>query len=510
MIVEFEAVEAVRRSHPAWRLLRADHAPLILSFLGAVFIEGNARTVPAVELTARLDDYLYALNERLGEGTFPKSAKAYLDDWAGPEAGWLRKFYPAGSDEVHFDATPAVEKAFSWVAALRARAFVGTESRLNTVFELLRQMALGAETDRDVRLADLKRRRAQLDAEIARVEAGDVPVLDGTALRDRYQQFSETARGLLADFREVEANFRQLDRDLREQIATWDGAKGDLLARVVGERSAIADSDQGRSFHAFYDFLLSSRRQEEFTALLAKVQDLDAIGEPDPRLRHIHYDWLDAGERTQSTVRLLSEQLRRFLDDQVWLENRRVMDILKSIEGHALKLRGQPASAVTMEMDAAAPDVALPFERPMYRPKAKVRISGDLPRGPEDVDVSLLFEQTHVDPARLAGIVRSALRGRSQTGLAPLLAEHPVRDGLAEVVTYLALTDPAFRVVFDEEAREQVSWTGTGTGTGTGTDIDTDAGTDTGTDAAAGGGVIEKHADLPRVSFVRAGPGEKG
>ncbi|NUR25412.1 MAG: DUF3375 domain-containing protein, partial [Catenulispora sp.] len=391
MIVEFEEVESLRRSHPAWRLLRADNAPLVLSFLGRVFVDGNARTVPAAELTARLDDHLFALNERLGPETFPKSAKAYLDDWAGPDAGWLRKFYPPGSDEVHFDATSALEKAVSWVAALRARTFVGTESRLNTAFELLRQMAVGAETDREVRLADLRRRRDQLDAEIARVEAGDVPLLDGTALRDRYQQFSETARGLLSDFREVEANFRQLDRELRERIATWDGAKGGLVERVVGERSAIAESDQGRSFHAFYDFLLSSRRQEEFTALLEKVQSLDAIGDPDPRLRHIHYDWLDAGERTQATVRLLSEQLRRFLDDQVWLENRRVMDILKSIENHALTLRGQPASAVAVTIDAAAPDVALPFERPMYRPKTRVLLSGAVAEAAEldvDIDVS--------------------------------------------------------------------------------------------------------------------------
>ena len=75
--------------------------------------------------------------------------------------------------------------------------------------------------------------------------------------RDRYQQFAETARALLSDFREVEANFRRLDRDLRERITTWDGAKGELLDEVVGGRSHIADSDQGRSFQAFYDLLLS-------------------------------------------------------------------------------------------------------------------------------------------------------------------------------------------------------------------------------------------------------------
>jgi hypothetical protein len=35
----------------------------------------------------------------------------------------------------------------AWVRGLRDRSFVGTESRLNTVFELLRQLVFGSETD---------------------------------------------------------------------------------------------------------------------------------------------------------------------------------------------------------------------------------------------------------------------------------------------------------------------------------------------------------------------------
>ena len=77
---------------------------------------------------------------------------------------------------------------------------------------------------------------------------------------------------------------------------------------VLGSRNAIAESDQGRSFHAFYDFLLSQQRQAEFTGLLEQVQALPAIDAGDPRMRRIHYDWLDAGERTQATVRTLSER----------------------------------------------------------------------------------------------------------------------------------------------------------------------------------------------------------
>jgi hypothetical protein len=45
---------------------------------------------------------------------------------------------------------------------------------------------------------------------IWQVEAGNVELHDIITQRDRYQQFSRTARELLADFREVEENFRSL------------------------------------------------------------------------------------------------------------------------------------------------------------------------------------------------------------------------------------------------------------------------------------------------------------
>jgi Protein of unknown function (DUF3375) len=41
----------------------------------------------------------------------PKSAEAYLDDWAHDSMGWLRKFYPPGGDEAHFDLSPGAERA---------------------------------------------------------------------------------------------------------------------------------------------------------------------------------------------------------------------------------------------------------------------------------------------------------------------------------------------------------------------------------------------------------------
>lgn len=515
--MQHEDVDALRRTSAAWRLLRADTAPLVLSFLGTVFVEENVRAIPESELVARLDDHLWALRRAGGgdpetERRYPRTPQAYVDHWAHPDQGWLRAWYPSGSAEPHYDATPAVEQAVRWVAGLRGRAFVGTESRLATVFELLRQLAVGTETDPAERLRELEERRARIDEEIAQVRAGRVAVLDAAAQRDRYQQLTQTAADLLSDFREVEANFRSLDRALRERITGWDGAKGELLEEVVRSRTAIAESDQGRSFHAFYDFLLDRRRQEEFAALVDQVQALDAIAPDVPsdaaraaehrRLRRIHYDWLDAGERTQATVRTLSEQLRRFLDDQVWLENRRVMDILRGVEAKALAARdvargaaGRPgddlATPPGMPVEGVAPEIVLPTERPLFAPRPSARVDSDLvEEGDEDFEVAALYEQVHVDPERLARTVRDALGRRGQVSLADLVQDAPLEHGLAELVSYLSLDDPRFAVVHDDERTDEVSWTG-------------EAPAPPGVADDPGGDPVVRVARLPRVTFAR-------
>src|SRR3972149_3544412 len=344
MNLDYATLDSMRMNHPAWRLLRSPHAPLIASFLHRVFIIPNVRVIAQSDLSEALEDELFILREQHGPGVFTDPAIKYLNDWAADDKGWLRKFYPNKSDEPHFDLTPATEKVLFWLVTLTERTFVGTESRLLTLFDLLKQMSEGSEVDPQARIAELHRRRDEIDADISSILAGNIPLLDETALKDRFQQFVEIARELLSDFREVEYNFRSLDRRVRERIALWDGSKGALIEEIMGERDAIADSDQGRSFRAFWDFLMSQSRQEELTMLLQQVLNLPSVAElkPNSRLKRVHYDWLEAGEHTQRTVARLSEQLRRFLDDQAWLENRRIKDILRNIESRALAVRACP------------------------------------------------------------------------------------------------------------------------------------------------------------------------
>ncbi|MCY0881519.1 MAG: DUF3375 domain-containing protein, partial [Firmicutes bacterium] len=318
----------------------ADTAPLVASFLYQVFIQANGREIAQSDLEAQLDAFLYDIRETWDSEAFLRRSGDYLNEWADMHHGWLRKYYPPGKDEPHYDITVNAEKAIRWLESLEGRSFVGTESRLITVFELLRQMVEGQMQDPAQRIRELERRREAIDQEIDQVRAGHLLVMDDLQVKDRFQQVIATARELLSDFREVEQNFRELDRRTREQITLWEGSKADLLDQVFSRSDAIEESDQGRSFRAFWDFLMAADRQAELSHLLKTVFQMEAVRslEPDKRLQRIHHDWLEAGEQTQRTFALISQQLRRFLDEQVRLENRRIMEILRQIEQKSLAL----------------------------------------------------------------------------------------------------------------------------------------------------------------------------
>lgn len=225
---------------------------------------------------------------------------------------------------------------------------------------------------------------------------------------------------------------------------------------------------------------MSQSRQEELTVLLDEVLGLPPVVEmePEPRLRRVHYDWLEAGEHTQRTVARLSGQLRKFLDDKAWLENRRIMDILHGIESKALALRESPPSGNFMPLDDASASIELPLERPLYRPPFKPLIEGvALDEGDAEIDTASLYAQVIVDRAELKGNIRKALQERSQTSLGELVARHPLHHGLAELLTYLQIAGEWPHTAVDEQSEERIEWEAENS--------------------------VKRQATLPRIIFVR-------
>ena len=344
--MDYYAINALRENHAGWSLLRAQNAPLAISFFMAAFTGPNQRNLGRQQLIDSLDDVLFGLRDAYGEDKFPRQASEYLDDWAAPERAWLRKYYVPGQDEPRYDLTAAAEDVVRWVESLRGRDFVATQSRLTSIFAVLERLVQQSETDPEVRLEELQNQRDAIDAEMQRIRDGNIRVMTAPEALDHFQQLTALAKDLLSDFREVEQNFRKLDRQVREQIATWDGTQGELLESIFANQQDISSSLQGRTFQGFWDYLMSPESRRKLQELLQRATQIEALAKTDNlhAVTNLHQDWLPAVEQTQGTVRQLSQQMRRLLDDKVFLENKRIMQLIRSVESGALATREQPPS----------------------------------------------------------------------------------------------------------------------------------------------------------------------
>lgn len=464
MALDYFDLKNMRKNHPSWKLLAAENGPFVAAFLDSVFREDNIRSISESEIEMRLEDYIYSLKAAGADQDFPRGASEYLDEWADNSKGWLRKFYPQGSDEASYDLTPSTEKVLEWMSGLfEKQQFIGTESRLFTSFELLRQIVYGVEQDKKKKIDQLKSQKRELNDQIKAIEAGDVPMLNKREVRERFIQFSRTAKELLGDFRMVEYNFRELDQNVREQIAAWTGSKGELLGSIFGEHDDIEQTEQGQSFRAFWDFLMSPGSQEELTILLDRVYGLEELEglTDDIRLKHIHFDWINAGEQTQKTVARLSRQLRRFLDDKSYYENKRITKLLDGIDRKALELQAEPPQKGDfMSIDGIKPSFNIPMERPLFSPPLNVVLESIIPDEDDVViDSTSLYNLRVVDYEKLNRRIEQELRECSQLSLTELLSFHPLEEGLAELIAYIDIADKNRFAIVGDESSEKVGWT---------------------------------------------------
>jgi hypothetical protein len=100
------------------------------------------------------------------------------------------------------------------------------------------------------------------------------------------------------------------------------------------------------------------------------------------------------------------------------------------------------------------------MDRPLFVPPLKPTLaSGAVLEADDQVVTDALFDQVHVDRARLEGNVRRALQTQPQVTLAELIARHPLEQGLAEVIGYFNLAAGERRNVIDDDHRQTVRWT---------------------------------------------------
>jgi hypothetical protein len=145
----------------------------------------------------------------------------------------------------------------------------------------------------------------------------------------------------------------------------------------------------------------------------------------------------------------------------VFLENRRIMQLIRSIEANTLNTRDKPPTGIFMEINAPSVDVALPFERPLYEPSRKVTVDDVVETAnDQDVDATALFNQFYVDKERLKANIDAVLveAEAEHATLAEVTTKYPLSQGLAEVVAYYQLATESDWATINPEQSQHLSW----------------------------------------------------
>jgi len=455
--MEHDYIKWLKENNLTVKLLNMSNAPLIISFLYRTFKSRNRVSIMGGELKTALADYLFYLNE--GEEIYPLSARQYLENWTND--GFLRKYYTADSDEPVFDLTPATEKALDWVKDLDKKEFVGTESRLLNIFAMLKEIVFRSTEDPEKKIIELEKQKETLEKEIEKIKAGYLEKPEETKIKERFLAAGETARKLLSDFRQIEQNFRDLDSEARKKQVSSNLSKGKLLDDIFRVQDLIWDTDQGRSFKAFWEFLMSQTKQDELDELIITVLQLPEVREiqkdKDNLLERLKISLVEAGEKVYKTNASIIEQLRKYLDNRMYLENKRITEIIAEIEKTAVQVKDSPPTKRNfLEIDDK-PSLEFIMERPLYSPPQNPEINTDnIREGDAQIDTAALYQQLYINPRELEDHIRELLTTKPQVTLKEVTETYPIHKGLLELITYLGIAARDQKTVVDDENTEMI------------------------------------------------------
>ena len=444
---------------PAVQLVRARNAAMVLGFLHRTFKQPFRLSVAAGEMRGMLESHLAELRqERLF--AVEKSAAEYLDEWCGPRCGWLKKYYPEAdaSTEAVFELTAAAEKALLWLESLQRVEFVGTESRLERIFEGVEQLLTLSNGDTGERLQQLREQESRIVAEIAHIQmSGEIAMLSPVQINERFHWLLATARELLSDFRQIEENFKSIAREVAEQHTQPNASRGGILSHLLDAYETLRGTTQGQSFYGFWNLLLAQERQERFRETVERLYALASI-EPtlrgDRTLGQLLGRLLREGEKVVKSNERMAANLRRVLETVRLGEHRRMREIIREIQADALRSKDAPPASDDFFFLEELPPFYATMSREPWQPGEILAATLPAEFADDSADREAfrqLRELPHVRLAQLRRNVEALLEKHERVWLDDVLNEFPPREGVLEVLGYVAVAMEEHQHVVSED-----------------------------------------------------------
>lgn len=452
---------------PSVKLLKMRNAEFFLTFVTSVFDEQMA--IREERLHMLLENRLDSQNEQIVDDdvdiqTLAESnetkAKRLIKDWT--EKGFFTN-YQNEDGEIIYEISSHTSKVIDWIMSLKKEEYIGTESKFKTLFSQLKELVEFSNEDREKRLEILKQKKEDIERQIERLEMGEeIEVYEDYQIEPRYNNLNKLAKELLSDFKEVDDNFKEIIKQIYKRQTDNEGKKN-ILSYFFDAYAELKDSQQGKSFYAFWEFLLSSELQKEWdelTDLLYKTLAERNIASKDKFLKDIKKHLFDAGEKVSKTNDRMSEKL-----SQIIINNNSNIQATKQVINDIKKLllnTTQNKERNNASLSYEVVEIKLPLERQLnLTPKQEVEYKNV----PTEADLGInelerlgkLYNHYQIDRKILRKRIDMILRRNTQTTLAEVIEQNNGIDkGLSELFGYIAILKEYKTVVSDDRKQEIV------------------------------------------------------
>jgi hypothetical protein len=455
---EYQILQHFLQQSHSLKLLRSGNAAMCISFLHKVFHHQNQLSLPLTDLTQKLADFLANIgyleeseeqqNLAYISTDYYDRADAYLRRWADEETRYIYINIDEKTHEPYATLTRHTEKLFQVLELLKEKDFVGTESKLLDLFTKVQALVQHSNENPNERIKHLQEKRKQLEEEIKIIkQTGQVSVFEPWQIKSRWAEIERLSKELSGDFREVEDNFKEIYKTISHRHADARLSKGQLLRITFDALEELKTNDQGKSFYAFWEFLMDEEKQQEFNHMLEELYELldnNGVTHEGRQLLQLKYMLHTAGIKVLETNQMLGYKLSRIVIEKERGNRRKTKDIMQQIMQHAIQQAEKMEKKNIVLFTDDRPEIKLPLER---KP-GDAPIQNEFTNTPNHAQLNIdqlsalhkLMDDGSIDKAVIKENILTLLKQKKQISLQQVMEHYGCTRGLAELLAYISVS----------------------------------------------------------------------
>lgn len=462
---------------PSVELLRLRNREMIIEFLVNIF--SHQSVISSEKIHVQLADFIeykQVENDEDSEislfDTYEDKAKKYILNWSNK--GFLTN-YPDEQGEVFYELSAHTSKVIDWLASLKKEEFVGTESKFNNILNQLKELVEFTNEDTEARIQLLEEKKQEIEQQIQRIKTGeDVKVFEEFEIVPRFNQLNQSAKELLSDFKEVEDNFKEITKGIYQKHSDGSLSKSDILTFTFDALDELKDSQQGKSFYAFWSFILNPDLQnkwENLTKELYNTLEEKSIPINDSFLKGMKNHLYNSGRKVYKSNDKMAEKLSRIIRESESSNSEATIKVIQEIKKQLVETSKQKKKTeISFELETDI-EINIPFERKLTTEQSEIVTYTNKPIIADDDITSSehlgkLFLQSNIDKNLLRKRIKDILQEKSQTTLLDVIENYGgLEKGLPELFGYIGIVkefkhsinpEKTQNIVFDVENGKQI------------------------------------------------------